>query len=110
MDSAQSSRSRAPITPLRAISLSEITLDMQRHLVIIDDRETSQKRRYMIETTFKTREGYCYVVSWKPIWEEVEQPIASGSRFETADLAVSSALLKIEAWERWLEASSEEQR
>jgi hypothetical protein len=83
---------------------------MQRHMVIIDDRETSQKRRYQIETTFKTREGYCYVVSWKPIWEPIEQPIASGSRFETAELAVSSALLKIEAWERWLEASNADHR
>ena len=110
MDSAQNIRSRAPITPLRTTSLSEITLEMQRHMVIIDDRETSQKRRYQIETTFKTREGYCYIVSWKPIWEEIEQQIASGSRFETADLAVSSALLKIEAWERWLEASSAEHR
>ena len=110
MDSAQSPRTRTPITPLRTMSLSEITLEMQRHMVIIDDRDTSQKHRYMIETTFKTREGYCYVVSWKPIWEEIEQPIASGTRFETADLAVSSALLKIEAWERWLEASSVENR
>ena len=83
---------------------------MQRHMVIIDDRQTSQKRRYMVETTFKAREGYSYSVAWKPIWEPIEQPIASGSGFETADLAVSSALLKIEAWERWLEASNADGR
>lgn len=100
------SSSRAAMKQIRSVAFSEIMLDMQRHIVLIEDRDAQQKHRYEIETVFRTREGYCYSVKWKPLWESVEQVICTGSRFETADLAVSSALTKIEAWERWLEVST----
>jgi hypothetical protein len=78
---------------------------MQRHIVTIEDRDTGQKRRYTIETEFHARDGYCYSVSWKPFWEESESQICTGARFDTADQAINSALIKVEAWERWLDVS-----
>jgi hypothetical protein len=104
MGAAFESNGLPEIKQFRLSRLSDIMLDMQRHIITVDDRETSEKRRYSVETVFNNREGYCYTVTWKLAWETTEQAICSGARFETADAAFSSALLKIEAWERWLEA------
>jgi hypothetical protein len=85
--------------------LPAIVLEAQRHIVEIRDHHDGPSRRYVIDTTYDSQNRYSYVVTWKVKWATTDQEICTGMHFTSPDQAVDDALAKIEAWERWLDAS-----
>jgi hypothetical protein len=73
--------------------------------VEIRDHHDDTSRRYVIDTTYDSPNHYTYVVTWKEKWATTDQEICTGTQFPSPDRAVEDALVKIEAWERWLDAS-----
>jgi hypothetical protein len=82
-----------------------IVLEGQRHLVEIRDNRDGITRQYVIETNRVSRDQYDYELNYRTKWEGIDRHIHSGTQFGSSDLAVEDALRKVEAWERWLDAS-----
>ena len=74
-------------------------------MVEIRDSRDDTTRQYVIETTRSSSEQYGYVLIYRSKWDKTEQHIHTGAQFDSSDVALDDALIKIDAWERWLEAS-----
>jgi hypothetical protein len=94
-----------PLPFQHSTQLPAIVLEAQRHIVEIRDHHDDTSRQYVIDTTYDSRSQYTYIVTWKVKWATSDQEICTGTQFPSPDHAVEDALVKIETWERWLDAS-----